>query len=145
MKKLAAGGLAALVLTATATNSARADTAVGLVFGYPGNVGLSLRFGPTPVNLAWSQDFLHGTVDVWALKTPLADDVGLSLYLGPGLDAGIPLDDAEEFFLAGRVPVGIQWMVTERAEVFGEVAPGLQFVDEVDFYWAANLGIRLVL
>ena len=153
MNKLATV-LAALILTATAESTARADTvgddtgdgttAVGLVFGYPGNIGLSLRFGRTPINLAWSQDFLHGTIDYWALREPIAPDAGLSLYLGPGLDAGIPLDD-DGFFLAARVPIGLQWMVTERVETFAELAPGVQLVDEVDFYWAGNLGIRIVL
>ena len=143
MKNFAAV-LAALILTATAEGSARADTAVGLVFGYPGNVGLSLRFGHTPINLAWSQYYIHGTIDRWLLLEPIAEDAGLSLYVGPGLDVGIPLDD-DGFFLAARVPIGLQWMVTEHVETFGEVAPGLQFVDDVDFYWAANLGIRIVL
>ena len=150
MKKFATG-LAALILTATAASTARADTAgddgtaaVGLVFGHPGNIGLSLRFGNVPINVAWSQHFIHGTIDYWVLREPIAPDAGLSLYLGPGLDAGIPLDD-DGFFLAARVPIGLQWMVTERVETFGEVAPGLQFVDDVDFYWAASLGIRIVL
>ena len=153
MKKLAIV-LAALILTATAENTARAqdaDTAddgtaaVGLVFGYPGNIGLSLRFGNVPINLAWGQDFLHGTVDYWVLKEPLSSDGALSLYIGPGLDAGIPLDESEDFGLAVRLPIGLQWMVTERVETFAELAPGVQLVDEVDFYWAGNLGIRIVL
>ena len=143
MKKLAPV-LAALILTATAEGSARADTAVGVEFGYPGNIGLSLRFGHTPINLAWSRYYIHGTIDRWLLLEPIAPDAGLSLYVGPGLDAGIPLED-DGFFLALRVPIGLQWMVTERIETFGEVAPGIQFVDDVDFYWAAALGIRIVL
>jgi hypothetical protein len=144
MKNVAAV-LAALILTATAESSARADTAVGVEFGYPGNVGLSLRFNRLPVNVAWSSDFIHGTIDSWILKTPIDEDLGLSWYLGPGLDAGIPLDDNYGFFLAVRVPIGLQWMVTERVETFAEIAPGLQVLDDVDFYWAGNLGIRIVL
>ena len=154
MKNLAAV-LAALVLTATAANTAsaqEADTgsgadgaAVGVEFGYPGNIGLSLRFGRTPINLAWGQDWLHGTVDYWVLREPIAPDAGLSVYIGPGLDAGIPLDDSENFALAVRVPIGLQWMVTDRVETFAELAPGIQLVDETAFYWAGNLGIRIVL
>ena len=154
MKKLTPV-LAVLILTATAEGNARADTvdddtggtgaAVGVEFGYPGNIGLSLRFGRTPINLAWSQDFLHGTIDYWVLREPIAPDVGLSLYIGPGLDAGIPLNDVDNFGLAVRVPIGLQWMVTDRVETFAELAPGIQLVDEVDFYWAGNLGIRIVL
>ena len=104
MKNFAAV-LAALILTATAESSARADTAVGVEFGYPGNVGLSLRFNRLPVNVAWSSNFIHGTIDSWILKTPIDEDLGLSWYLGPGLDAGIPLDDNYGFFLALRVPI----------------------------------------
>ena len=155
MKKLAV--LAALVLTATAANTAsaqEADTgsgadgaAVGVEFGYPGNIGLSLRFGHVPINLAWSSDYLHGTLDYWILHESLAPDAGagLNLYIGPGLDAGIPLDNADAFALAIRVPIGLQLMVTDRVETFAELAPGVQVVDEVDFYWAGNLGIRIVL
>ncbi len=153
MKKLAL--LAALISTATVQNTARAQTAdgdaddgtaaVGLVFGYPGNVGLSLRFGQVPINLAWGQDWLHGTIDYWVLREPIAPDAGLSFYIGPGLDAGIPLDDADNFALAVRVPIGLQWMITDRVETFAELAPGIQLVDETDFYWAGNLGIRIVL
>ena len=143
MKKFVAV-LAALILTATAEGSARADTAVGVEFGYPGNIGLSLRFGQMPINVAWSRYYIHGTLDRWLLLEPIAEDAGLSLYIGPGLDAGIPLEN-DAFFLALRVPIGLQWMVTERVETFGEVAPGIQFVDDVDFYWAAALGIRIVL
>jgi hypothetical protein len=133
MKKLAAV-LAALALTATGERAARADAvvdddtggagtaAVGLEFGYPGNIGLSLRFGRTPINLAWGQDWLHGTVDYWVLREPIAPDAGLSVYIGPGLDAGIPLDDSENFALAVRVPIGLQWMVTDRVETFAELA-----------------------
>jgi hypothetical protein len=143
MKNVAAV-LAALILTATAEGNARADAAVGVEFGYPGNIGLSLRFNQTPINLAWGPDFIHGTIDQWIVKSPLEPDV-LSLYVGPGLDLGIPIDDSENFALAVRVPIGLQWMVTERVETFAELAPGIQLIDDVDFYWAGNLGIRIVL
>jgi hypothetical protein len=154
MKKLATV-FAAVIVTATAENAAHADTvdtdngststAVGVSFGYPGNIGLSLRFARVPINLAWSADYLHGTLDYWVLHEALAPDVGLNLYIGPGLDAGIPLNDVDAFALAVRVPIGLQWMVTDRVETFAELAPGVQLVDEVNFYWAGNLGIRIVL
>jgi hypothetical protein len=154
MKKLAIV-LASLTLTAVAEKSARADTvgddtgstgaAVGVEFGYPGNIGLSLRFGRVPINLAWSADYLHGTLDYWVLHEALAPDAGLNLYIGPGLDAGIPLNDVDNFALAVRVPIGLQLMVADRVELFAELAPGVLLVDDVDFYWAGNLGIRIVL
>ena len=55
--------LAVLLVLASMHGSARAETAIGAVFGYPGNVGLSLRFDRTPIGAAWSSDFFHATID----------------------------------------------------------------------------------
>ena len=138
--------VAVLGLSAFAAGSARSETAIGAVFGYPGNVGLSLRFDNMPIGAAWSNDFIHGTVDWWMKKTPMKDGDGkLAWYYGPGVDAGIPLDDTHDFFLAGRVPIGLQFMLTPKLETFGEIAPGVQVLDELDFYWASSIGIRFIL
>ena len=137
--------IASLLLCLAASSPVRADTAIGAVFGYPGNVGLSMRFDRTPISVAWSNDFVHGTIDRWMIMKPLGDDARLSWYFGPGLDLGIPLDDGNEFFLAGRAPIGLQFMITPKFEGFGEVAPGIQVLDDVDFYWASAVGIRFVL
>jgi len=138
--------LAVVMLTLAAHGTSRAETAIGAVFGHPGNVGLSLRFDRTPIGVAWSDDFVHATIDRWMIKKPLEGGEGrLSWYFGPGADFGIPLDDAEEFFFAVRAPIGLQFMATPKIETFGELAPGLQVVDETDFYWAAAVGIRFVL
>ena len=75
----------------------------------------------------------------------LGDEPRLNWYFGPGIDAGIPLDDNEDYFLAVRAPLGLQFMLTPKIETFGELAPGLQLLDDVDFYWASNVGIRFVL
>jgi hypothetical protein len=138
--------LSTVLLASSAAALARAETAIGAVFGYPGNAGLSARFDDKPVALAWSSDFLHGTADLWMIKKPM--DIGegrMSWYFGPGGDIGIPLDDHEEFFLAVRAPLGVQFMLSPKVETFGEFAPGVQLVDETDFYWAASVGVRFVL
>jgi hypothetical protein len=145
-RSLRACTLAAVVTVAAMFGAgiARAETAIGAVFGYPGNVGLSLRFDRTPINVAWSEDFIHGTIDVWMRKNNINEN--LDWYLGPGIDAGIPLDDDDDdFFFAARLPIGLQYMASPKIELFGEVAPGFQFVDDTDFYWASNVGIRFVL
>src|SRR5436190_77493 len=41
-----------------AAGPARAETAIGAVFGYPGNAGLSARFSDKAIALAWSSDIL---------------------------------------------------------------------------------------
>jgi hypothetical protein len=138
--------LTVLLVALGAAGAAHAETAVGAVFGYPGNAGLSARFNDKPIALAWSSDFLHGTADLWMIKKKL--DVGddrLSWYFGPGGDIGIPLDSSEDFFLAARAPLGVQFMLSPKVETFGEFAPGVQLVNETDFYWAASVGVRFVL
>jgi len=138
--------LASALLATCVTGAARAETALGAVFGYPGNAGLSARFNDKPIALAWSSDFIHGTADLWMIKKPLEIGEGrLSWYFGPGGDIGVPLDDKEDFFLAARAPLGVQFMLSPKVETFGEFAPGVQLVDETDFYWAASVGVRFVL
>jgi hypothetical protein len=135
----------ALLAILATSSSARAETAIGAVFGHPGNVGLSVRFDRVPIGLAWSDDFLHATIDYWGIKRPLGTDDRLSWYLGPGLDLGIPFEDEEDFFMALRIPVGLQFMLSPKFELFGDLAPGLQLLDETDFYWSLAGGIRYVL
>lgn len=138
--------LLALGLSLASFGAARAETAIGVVFGHPGNVGLSLRFDRTAIGVAWSDDYLHGTLDWWIKKTPINDTEGkLSWYYGPGIDLGLPFEDVDEFFLAGRFPFGLQFMATPQWELFGELAPGLQLIDETDFYFAGSAGVRFVL
>ena len=146
MPRAVAVVLSALLLTPLLVSPSRAETAIGAVFGYPGNAGLSARFDDKPVALAWSSDFLHGTADLWMIKKPMEVGEGrMSWYFGPGGDIGVPLDDDEDFFLAVRVPLGVQFMLSPKVETFGECAPGVQLVDETDFYWAASVGVRFVL
>jgi hypothetical protein len=146
MKKVVVA-LLVLAMAVASSRSARADKAIGAVFGYPGSVGVSFRTGPIPINAAWSSEFFHFTVDKWMMKKRMKEDKEgrLAWYLGPGADAGIPLEDTHDFFLAARVPIGLQFMLTPKLETFGEIAPGLQILDETDFYWASSVGIRFVL
>ena len=146
MKRTTAILAAVIGLTLATLGTARADTAVGAVFGYPGNVGLSMRFDRKPIDVAWSDDFIHGTADMWLKLTPMKNGDGkMSWYYGPGIDAGIPLNDDHDFFLAGRLPIGLQYMASPKLEFFGQLAPGIQILDEVDFYWAGSAGVRFVL
>ena len=138
--------LSTLLLASSVAAPARAETAIGAVFGYPGNAGLSARMNDVPLSVAWSSDFLHATLDKWMVKKKLEGGDGkLSWYFGPGGDIALPLDDNEDFFLAVRAPLGVQFMLSPKVETFGEFAPGVQLVDETDFYWAASVGVRFLL
>ena len=137
---------AAALLTLATFGTVRAETAIGAVFGYPGNVGVSLRFNNMPIGAAWSEDFVHATIDMWMVKKPLGStNDNLDWYFGPGADLGLPPDNDEEFFLAIRTPLGLHLIATPKIELFGEVAPGIQVLDETDFYIAGAPGIRFVL
>ena len=134
----------AVLLSLATCCVARADRAIGVVFGYPGNAGLSVRLDHTLINAAWSSDFIHATLDKWVVSKPLKNPK-MSLYAGPGADAGFPINSDKSFFLAFRVPFGLLFAASPKIEVFGELAPGLQVLDETDFYWAGSAGLRFVL
>src|SRR5262245_36560263 len=90
--KTASADCVGLLLAVAMPAAAHSETAVGALFGYPGNVGLSVRFDNTPIGVAWSEDFIHGTIDSWFIKRDLGNGDKLDWYFGPGLDMGIPLD-----------------------------------------------------
>src|SRR5262249_48790940 len=107
----------ALLLALALSSPSRAETALGAVFGYPGNIGFSGRIDQTAFGVAWSSDFLHGTFDRWMIKKKRKEAEGrLSWYFGPGGDVGIPLDSDEDFFLAARAPIGLQLMMRPKIE-----------------------------
>jgi hypothetical protein len=119
--------------------TANAETGVGIQFGEPGNVGLSLRFDNIAIGAAWGfgdNGYLHVTADYWLMKNDLAKN--LDWFLGLGADLGI----GDPFTVAARVPIGLQWMPAKDWEIFGQVAPGLKVIDEVDFYFGGAIGVR---
>jgi len=118
------------------------ETALGIQFGTPGNVGLSLRFDRVSIGAAWqlgNDGYLHTTIDYWAIKSPLGSKV--DWFLGPGVDLGL----RNPFLLAIRIPIGLQWMPSKDWEIFGDVAPSLQVIDASKFYVAGTIGLRYVL
>lgn len=117
-------------------------TAVGIQFGYPGNVGLSLRLDNIAVGASWhlgDEGYLHTSIDYWILHNRISKEV--NWYLGPGLNLGI----GDPFMLGVRLPVGLQWLPTKNLEIFGEFAPSLWLIEATDFDINAAVGIRYVL
>lgn len=121
--------------------SLKADNGIGIQFGEPGNVGLSLRFDVFAIGASWDlgdDGYLHLTFDNWLLKNDVAKK--LDWYLGVGVDAGI----GDPFNLALRVPIGLQWMPDKKWEIFGQVAPGFQIIDKSGFYFGGAVGVRYI-
>lgn len=116
---------------------------VGVILGEP--TGLSLSFGRFPVlGIAWSIDnFLHLHIDYWLINEKLG---GPTLwYFGLGGQLGLmgSYGDKENGFgLAARFPLGLQWWLSKRFELFVEAVPGFQILPATGFAWDAGLGLR---
>lgn len=119
--------------------SLKCDSGVGMQFGDPGTVGLSLRFHNTAIGAAWNiadNGYLHVNVDQWAMREEL--DKPIDWFAGYGVDAGF----GDDFRIAARIPVGLIWEPSKQFEVFAQVAPGLKVLPAVDFYFGAAAGVR---
>lgn len=116
-----------------------ADSGIGMQFGEPGTVGLSLRFNHTAIGAAWNtsdKGYLYVNIDQWALRDDLARPV--DWFVGYGVDVGI----GNEWRVAARIPIGLIYEPSKDFEIFGQVAPGLKVLPDVNFYFGAALGAR---
>jgi hypothetical protein len=75
-------------------------------------------------------------IDYWLLKNELAKNLDWYLGVGAGLFIGDP------FRLNIRVPIGLQWMATKQIEIFGQVAPAFQVIDNTAFIFGGAVGVR---
>jgi hypothetical protein len=134
--------ITAAVAIALAPATASAETGIGIQFGEPGNVGLSLRFDRIAIGASWGfgdNGYLYVDADYWLLKNNIAKQLDWYLGLGAGIGLGDP------FRLAARVPVGLQWMPAKNIEIFGQIVPGLKIIDKTGFYLGAAVGVRVIL
>ena len=141
IKGLLVLGTAMCLFFASAQTSS-ADTGIGIQFGEPGNVGLSLRFSSLAIGVGWSfsgDGFLAADIDMWLNKSNLSENLDWFYGLGIGLRLGDP------FELGARVPIGLQWMAAKNIEVFGQIAPELQIINELKFKFGGAIGVRLIL
>ncbi len=142
MKKgLLVFGTAMCLLFASAQTSS-AETGIGLQFGEPTNVGLSVRLDNIALGIGWSfsgDGFLAIDADYWLMKNNLSQNLDWFAGLGVGVRLGSPLD------LGARVPIGLQWMAAKNIEVFGQIVPELQIIDELKFKFGGAIGVRVIL
>jgi len=131
-----------LCLLFSSVQTSSADTGIGLQFGEPTNVGLSVRLSNLALGVGWSfggDGFLAIDADQWILKNNLSTNLDWFLGVGIALRLGDP------FQLGARVPIGLQWMATKKIEVFGQFAPELQIIDDLKLKFGGAVGVRLIL
>ena len=141
MKKII---LVIFLLTALTFTSLKAENGVGIQFGYPTNVALTYRSGHFPViGVGWDfreNGFLAVTLDYWMIDNKVAKD--LKWYLGPGANIFIPFSSGSDFGIGLRLPVGLRWLPSRQWEIFGELAPTLNFIPALDFDLHVAVGVR---
>ena len=125
----------------------KAETALGLQFGTPTNVALSLRFDQFPViGLGWSfssNGYIAITLDYWMLHNKI--NKSFFWYIGPGANIYLPINSSHKLGIGLRAPVGLQWIPTKHLEVFGELAPYLNFIPDLTLSIQASIGFRYIL
>lgn len=123
------------------TQKARCDNGIGIEFGEPLSVGLSLRVSTVALTAGWKvgdNGYFAGEVEYWLQRDDLLKN--LFWYHGPGI--GVRIGDP--FKLSARWVIGLQWLPGKQIEIFGQLAPALQLVDETAFKLGGAVGIRYV-
>ncbi len=127
-------------------------TAIGVygTYGFTGGgggLGLSFKFGSFPVvGLKYNfvdPGYIGATVD-WYVIDAMGLVDNLTLFLGPGLFAGLGLGGASDSFDIGiRFPVGLQLWIVKKFEIFIDVVPAVPLLPAPAFNVGAELGFRV--
>ena len=121
--------------------------AAGIILGEPS--GISLKFGKFPVlafGFSGVYGHLHVNLDYWIINKPI--EAPFFWYLGVGAKLWLGSYNihkaADNFALGARVPIGLQWFITNEWELFLEAAPGVMIFSYsgAGFWWDAGIGIR---
>lgn len=132
---------------------------VGIIVGEP--TGLSLQ-APTAKGLAINgilaysiHHWVQMSADVVYATPKGFDEIfrtnsGIDTYIGGGIIFGIDHHekhrDDTELVLGVRMPVGLEYRLPGKAiQFFGEIAPGLQLVNETDFILQIGIGARFLI
>jgi len=120
---------------------------LGIILGEP--TGLSVRFlNNFSGGLAWSVDnHFHMHLDYWVYKNSIHKQ--LNWFIGAGgklrVFTGQSKNKESKDKKVGvglRVPVGLQFYVIDRVELFGEIAPGISVYPATDFDIDGGIGAR---
>ena len=145
MKKTTAIILFLLVLMVPAATFA--GTGVGFVLGEP--TGLTFKTNNLVVGIGWSfssgvDNRIDATIDWWLINKDFVEM--LNWYLGVGAKVGIKTnqgnDNTDVLGVGIRVPIGVQWWLTNEFELFAEIAPGISLIPDTSFDVGAGIGLR---
>jgi len=120
----------------------------GIIIGDP--TGISLKYDKFAAGIAWSlDDYFHIHCDYWFYQADLVKQ--LNWFVGGGVkfkafddhDNSRNHDSDDHSFGVGvRVPVGLQYFIVPRVEVFGEIVPGIYLFPDTDFDLDGGIGAR---
>jgi hypothetical protein len=127
-----------LVLMPSFSQQAFATKGIGVIVGNP--TGLSFRVNRFPVlAVAWSGDsYIHLNMDYWLFNPRL--EWPIKAYVGVGGNFRF----GDNFGIGVRFPLGLQLFFARRFELFGELVPGVQFIDNSGFDLDAGIGLRFL-
>jgi hypothetical protein len=118
------------------------EIAGGFILGEP--TGFSLRVNQFPVlGFGWSlsHDWMYVNCDYWIINKPIPDTRQLDWFLGVGGAVGV---GGNHGFLGCRVPIGLKTVLERKFELFGELAPVLGLVPDVDMFLNGGIGFRYI-
>ena len=126
----------------------REGLGIGVILGEP--TGVSIKYNNFPIlGIAWSIDnHFHVHCDYWAHHAVLDGPVNWYAGIGGKMKVyrsdskGRPKDDDSRFGAGLRIPVGLQYYITDQLELFGEVVPGISLIPETSFDLDAGIGLR---
>jgi opacity protein-like surface antigen len=140
-KMLLAAAMAAAVFVPASAEAQVSGFGVGLVVGEPTGLTARGQYGSNSYqsHVAWSfKDEGNLSISLDYLRS-LENAENIPLYLGLGLGTSF----ASDFGLNARVPVGVSITLNSApVEIFGEFAPGLAILPEINFYWGLAAGGR---
>ena len=120
---------------------------IGLLLGEPLGVSAKYWYGErSAIDAAVAWSFTEeGIFEVHAdyllhplLRTLENGTLPVYIGLGPALRIG------EDWFLGGRLPIGVQYLFeTFPLSIFGEIAPQWQLLPDNEFVLSGGIGIRL--
>lgn len=140
----------ALIISFAGIGSAaqKDDLGLGIIVGEP--TGVSIKYGNFPViGIAWSLDsHFHLHCDYWAYEASLKGPVNWFVGVGGKIkffsndNNRKDEDKNSDIGLGVRIPLGLQYYIIPKFELFGEVAPGIALIPSTDFDIDLGIGLR---